>query len=65
MYTINGSVAFNICDEYYQAIPRAKAVDKVFAAYAKSSIGWSMDTTKNMFFTLQGDIFLVVFDDRL
>lgn len=64
MYPVTGSVAFTISDEYYQAIPRAKAVAKALAAYAKSSICWSQDTTKNMFFTLQGDIFLVVFDDR-
>lgn len=63
MYPVTGSVAFTIF-EYYQAIPIDKAVAKVFAAYAKSSICWSKDTTKNMFFTLQGDIFLDVFDDR-
>lgn len=65
MYPVTGSVAFTIFDEYYQAIPRAKAVAKVFAAYAKCSICWSKDITKNMFFTLQRDIFLIVFDDRL
>lgn len=38
MCPVTGSVAFTICDEYYQVIPRAKAVAKALAAYAKSSI---------------------------
>lgn len=65
MYPVTGSVAFTICEEYYQAIARAMAEAKVFAVYAKSSICWSKNTTKIMFFTLQGDIFLVLFDDRI
>lgn len=65
MYPLTCSVAFTICDEYYQVVARAKAEAKIFAVYAKSSICWSKDKTKNMFFTLQGDIFLVVFDDRI
>lgn len=36
MYPVTGSVAFTICDEYYQAAPRAKTVAKAFSAYAKS-----------------------------